>query len=415
MSKTEELKNFSYHGVSNKGNLRRSNEDRYAYFETVNGTFFIVCDGMGGIKGGKEAAEITIAEIERYVNEDWYEDPYELIRKIFEHANRKVFDFFFSKIQKPGTTLAVVLIRHNEVYYGHAGDSRIYYRTGKRLFQLTKDHSYVMNLVDRKIITEEEAKTHTRRNEITKAVGIHNEIEPTICKEPIRPADYDNILLCTDGLTNELSNQEISKIVLEETDTEKKAKKLLNEALDSGGLDNISIQLIRFYNTGRDINKRFIKQNVDTTNRYKITTILGLSAIIISLALILIINKPFEKNNKFEENIASKTNLLISKAQEKETLLKVFFYENTDLHKELLNYNLLVSEINYQHNPENKNIWLKYYIPVRRVYYYQVGKLLYSYPEIGKDNIIDIIIVNNKSELFFKPGEKLIIPIKKNN
>ena len=83
MSKTEELKNFSYHGLSNKGNLRRSNEDRYAYFETVNGTFFIVCDGMGGIKGGKEAAEITIAEIERYVNEDWYEDPFELMSGIF--------------------------------------------------------------------------------------------------------------------------------------------------------------------------------------------------------------------------------------------------------------------------------------------------------------------------------------------
>jgi len=106
---------------------------------------------------------------------------------------------------------------------------------------------------------------------------------------------------------------------------------------------------------------------------------------------------------------------LISKLQEKDTLLKAFFCEDTDLHKELLKYNLLVSEIKYDQNSSAKNTWLKYYIPVRRVYYYQVGKLLCTYPEIQKDNIIDIIIVNNKKELYFKPGEKLVIPIKKEN
>ncbi len=69
MTKTQELKNFSYFGVSHKGNIREENEDNYAYFETVNGTFFIVCDGMGGIEGGKEAAETAIREIEDFVSE----------------------------------------------------------------------------------------------------------------------------------------------------------------------------------------------------------------------------------------------------------------------------------------------------------------------------------------------------------
>ncbi len=413
MTKTQELKNFSYFGISHKGNIREKNEDEYSYFETVNGTFFIVCDGMGGIKGGKEAAETAVREIEKFASEEWFEDPVSLITESITRANNSVFYKFPEKQLKPGTTIVLVMIRHNQIYYAHAGDSRLYYFTGKKLFQLTKDHSYVMELVDKKIITEEEARGHSRRNEITKAVGTHSFIDPTICKNPIVPADNDYILLCSDGLVNELSNKEISDILNKKEETQTKSEKLLNKALESGGNDNITVQLIKFYNTGREKNIDFLKQNINKRNNFFLPAAIVLLIIIIAFFVFIFKNELFKDKEYANEESSNKTNLLISINQNKDTLVQVLFKSGRNINEEIKKYNISEIETGHAISQKKKDAFVKYYIPVKAKYTNRAGKLLLTYPEITKDNIIDIIIVNNKTEIFLKPGETFLIPKEK--
>lgn len=410
MTKTQELKNFSYFGVSHKGNIREENEDMYAYFETVNGTFFIVCDGMGGIKGGKEAAETTIREIEEFVSEEWFENPVNLIVESITRANNSVFFKFREKQLKPGTTIVLVLIRHNQIYYAHAGDSRLYYFTGKKLFQLTKDHSYVMKLVDKKIITEEEARSHNRKNEITKAVGIHSFIDPAICKKPISPADNDYILLCSDGLVNELTNKEISEILKESEETQTQAETLINRALESGGNDNITVQLVKFYNTGREKNIYFLKKNVNKRKERNLYAAIVFLIIIISSFVFIFKNELFPEKEYTNEEFSNKTKLLININDNKDTLVQIFFKSERNITEEIKKYNISESETGYTVSQNKNNVYVKYYIPVKAKYTNRAGKLLLTYPETTRDNIIDIIIVNNKTELFLKPGETFLIP-----
>ncbi len=415
MTKTQELKNFSYFGSSHIGNVREENEDSYAHFETVNGTVFILCDGMGGIKGGKEAAEITIKQIEKYITEDWEDNPQKLLQNSIEFANKKVCNFFRKKGTplKPGTTIVIVLIRDNKVYYAHVGDSRIYYQTGKKIFKLTKDHSYVMNLVDQKIITEEEAGEHVRRNEITKAIGIRETAEPTICNEAISPTDDDFILLCSDGLTNELSNKEILEVLLNNKKTDEKVDVLINDAIENGGNDNITVQLIRFYNTGKEANPDFIKKH--TKARSRIKPIYLFIFILILAGITTIIIRIGTKQNFIEkQNNISKSTLLLYKAKNKDSLIPIFLKAYVKPEEISEKYHLKPKDIGDSLGLIKSEKFIKYYIPVKVVYDYRAGKNIYSYPTIHKKNLIDIIIVNGKKELYFKPGEKIIIPKKEN-
>jgi len=413
MTKTQELKNFSYFGSSHIGNVREENEDSYAHFETVNGSVFVLCDGMGGIKGGKEAGEITIKQIEKYITEEWEDNPQKLIQNSIEFANNKVCNFFRKKgtALKPGTTIVIVLIRDNKVYYAHVGDSRIYYQTGKKLFKLTKDHSYVMNLVDKKIITEEEAREHVRRNEITKAIGIREIAEPTICNEPISPADDDFILLCSDGLTGELTNKEILDILLNNKKTDEKINILINNALENGGDDNITVQLIRFYNTGKDANPEFIKKQKKTRSRIK-PIYLFIFILILAGITTLTIKIGTKQNFIEKQNNISKSTLLLYKVKDKDSLISIFLKAYIKPGEILKKYHLKSNDIRGSSGLIMSENFIKYYIPVKAVYKYRVGKNIYSYPTIHKKNLIDIIIVNGKKELYFKPGEKIIIPKK---
>ena len=414
MTKTQELKNFSYFGSSHIGNVREENEDSFAHFETVNGTVFVLCDGMGGVKGGKDAAEITIKQIEKYITEDWEDNPQKLIQNSIEFANKKVCNFFRKKGTplKPGTTIVIVLIRDNMVYYAHVGDSRIYYQTGKKIFKLTKDHSYVMNLVDQNIITEEEAGEHVRRNEITKAVGIREFIEPTICKEPISPSDDDFILLCSDGLTNELSNKDILEILLNNKNPEEKNNLLISDALENGGNDNITTQLIRFYNTGKETNLEFIKKH--TKERRKIKPIIFVLFSVIFLSLMFLVFRNTGNIKLKKQNNNSKSTLLLQKGNNKDTLVNIFLKADITPKEIIEKYRLKENDISPVSGLIKKETFIKYYIPVKAIYRYGAGKNIYSYLPIHKENLIDIIIVNDKKELYFIPGDKVIIPKKEN-
>jgi len=411
MFHTQELNSFTYFGISHKGNVRENNEDKFAHIESINGNVFVLCDGMGGVQGGEIAAKITVESIDSFVSENWEEDPVRLILDAISFANKKVFDFFNNEnsILKAGTTLVLVLVRTNKVYYAHVGDSRIYYQTGKKLFQITNDHSYVMGLVKKKIISEEESQEHPRKNEITKAIGIKQTVEPTICSSPLYPADYDSILLCSDGLTNEVTKKEIINILLNNKySIEKKSNTLINTALENGGNDNVTVQLITFYNTGKTKNKAF-KSNIKTKTKDKYIFFSSLIILVLLISFFLIKEeKPLIKDTDIEHS--KNSSLLFHTKHKQDTIINIFINNTQNIQTLLTSFKLTHDKIGHASSLVKTFGYVKYYIPVKAVYKYQVGKFIFSYPEINSEKLIDIIIVNNKQELFFKPGENIIVP-----
>jgi len=410
LTKTQELKNFSYFGITHVGNVRAENEDFYDYFETINGSAFIICDGMGGVKGGKIAAETAVLEIKLFLSEEWNEDPKSLMAEAVSRANNAIFERFSSETQKPGTTVVLALIRQNKIWYTHAGDSRLYYFTGKKLFQLTKDHSYVMDLVDKKIISEDEAATHPRRNEITKALGIQFLIDPSICNKSLEPADNDHLLLCSDGLVNELSNKEISEILINEKDTKAKAKKLLKKALDNGGIDNITIQLLTFYNTGKDENIDFLKERLTNKSKRKYKIITFFFSIIIILTTGFFLKEFIIKEKTVVQNSSYKSGLTVFKSDGTDTLVELFLLNDLETKQILEKFHADMGEIGHVTGKSDATELSKYYIPVKCIRSFRTGSVMYSIPDISKKNMIDIMIANNKEKMYFSPGEIYIIP-----
>ena len=139
-----------------------------------------------------------------------------------------------------GATLEILLIINDDIYIGHAGDSRIYRLRKDVLKKLTKDHSYIENLIEDGKITREEAVKHPDKNMVTKGIGNSKLVEPDVIHKKFN--DGDTILMCTDGLTNMVSEERIKEILKEEGDV---SKKLTDEANKNGGMDNITVVVIK--------------------------------------------------------------------------------------------------------------------------------------------------------------------------
>lgn len=409
MTKTKELKNFEYHGETHIGNVRNENEDAFAYIDSVNGSLFVICDGMGGIKGGKLAAETAVEEIKRCFSLEWFDNPKDLLTESVIRANTAVFNLFPEAIMKPGTTVILALIRNNKIWYAHAGDSRIYYYSGKKLFQLTRDHSYVANLVEQKILSEEEALNHPRKNEITKAIGIHAFIDPSICPKPIETADNDYLLLCSDGLINELSKKEVSQVLSEESNIQHKTEELLKKALDKGGVDNITLQLVRFFNTGREEREIFLppRKKEERTRKYKLITLFFSIVIIISFFFLIRDFIKIKKTTHIEKAIKSNLNVKIN--NKKDTLRELFLLSTMKTDEISKRFNIHISELGYE-SVNIQHSYKKYFIPVVSINLIGISPALYSSVLNNSNSLINIMIANRKNELYFKPGEVLIFP-----
>lgn len=246
--KTKPLKTFEEAVLSDIGNVRESNQDAYARYSGINGELFVVCDGMGGTDLGAEAAQLACDTIVRVVSGKWEENPAALIDRALKKANTAVFHLSKSKSKTAGTTAVLVLIRDTLLWYAHVGDSRLYYRSGERFFPLTKDHSLVQRLIDDGLISRHEAVFHPDRNVVLKSLGIEATVKPDIVSDALQPGNGDSVLICTDGLTNELDDDAIHAILSENIPPDEKVKRLVDEAKSYGGSDNITVQLIRFYN-----------------------------------------------------------------------------------------------------------------------------------------------------------------------
>ena len=419
--KTKELKNFDYSGLSDKGKVRLNNEDKYGYFDTINGDIFIVSDGIGGNNAGDKAAELTISSIADFFSKEWYSNiQYALLQSI-EFANSEILSISNRKpeLSGMGATISIVLIRDNEIFFAHAGDSRIYFYTEKKIFRLTNDHSFVQNLIYEKIITEEEALEHPKRNEITKALGIKTKVEPEICKNPIYPSDKDIILLCTDGLTTKIKDKEICKILDTKISVKDKVNKLVETANKNGGEDNITVQLIKFFNLEKSEKSKEFTKKTNLFKKHKgffiifitIIAIITSAYYLIDLILREIKDEQSEYQNIKTENAVSFVFAL--KKNRKDTITTVFIENNKDILFELSKYNVEAPEIGYPTALRNtKSFYYKFFVPVQAIYKVRAGDEILILEKIFKISFETILQVNNKHEFFLKPGEILIIPKK---
>ena len=232
------------------GKARDMNQDYY-YISSPEDPLkiYILADGMGGYNGGEIASKLATTTALSYIQSNFENTPKEredilkLVKSAMEYANMVVYEK--SKEQKDldgmGTTLEVCLIYNNKLYLGHVGDSRIYRLRGEFFRKLTHDHSYVQKLVKDGTITQEEADHHPKKNMLMKALGCTAFVEPDVTVKGFIKDDV--ILICSDGLTNMVEEQEIYNILKKEGTLA--AEKLVEKANENGGYDNITAIVIR--------------------------------------------------------------------------------------------------------------------------------------------------------------------------
>lgn len=237
-------------GKTDVGAVRSRNEDAFDYGVLSDGTSWaIVCDGMGGVHGGKIAStaaiEMVSEKIKKCYNPSMSVSSLEnLLLSSITTANVNVFDrgVFDNSLKGMGTTIVAALVKNNEVCIAHVGDSRAYIIRKNSIEQLTKDHSLVQEMLDKGQITKEEYENNPIKNIITRAMGVDEDID--IEFDYVNLNNDESLLLCTDGLSGMVSDRKMLEIY-QTTDFELLADKYIEEANNNGGSDNITVVIMK--------------------------------------------------------------------------------------------------------------------------------------------------------------------------
>lgn len=236
--------------LTDRGCKREANEDWMTHFESPNGLVAVVCDGMGGHVGGKIASHTAVDAIKQYMMEERTGSPTELIVESMNVASKAIISKANDQpdLTGMGATCVMLIVRNGKVYIGSVGDSRVYLVRNHRIRQLTKDQSYVQMLVDAGSITAEQARHHPRKNEITNALGLKIMQPATVLPEAISPEAGDCFLLCSDGLSGMVSDNDICKVVSRQSERtqQQRVEELVHRAKQNGGVDNITCQIVEF-------------------------------------------------------------------------------------------------------------------------------------------------------------------------
>ena len=234
---------------SDIGKVREINQDSYYISDSLDEVqLYMLADGMGGCQGGEIASKLAIQSAKNYIENNFKEiekdrdSIIQLVGSSMEYANMIVYEKSKEnkELEGMGTTLDVCLIYNSRIYIGHVGDSRVYRIRKEFMRRLTKDHSYVQTLVDDGTITKEEAYSHPKKNMLTKALGCVQTVEPDVYTKTFIKDDI--ILMCSDGLTNMIREENIYEIIKQ--DKENAIENLVKQANDNGGLDNITVVII---------------------------------------------------------------------------------------------------------------------------------------------------------------------------
>lgn len=237
--------------VSEVGLVRKNNEDCFCINKDLG--LFAVADGMGGHRAGEVASKLAIKTLQEslYKKLSFFSDQPRILAEAVHDANREVYRV--SSMQENyrgmGTTLTACLIygeRYGEkkLAVAHVGDSRVYLIRGNNIFRLTEDHSLVQEMVNMGGITEDQAFCHPQRNVLVRALGTTAEVEVDVLNQELLKKDI--LLLCTDGLTSHLRDEEILSVVMAAGDPGSRVRNLRQETFKRGATDNVTIILIEF-------------------------------------------------------------------------------------------------------------------------------------------------------------------------
>lgn len=231
------------------GRKREINQDYvFATDETIGNlpNLLVVADGMGGHRAGDFASRFTVEVLAEEVQNSKETHPEQILGNAIQIANERLMEEAAkdSRLEGMGTTLVAATILDHVLYFANVGDSRLYL-INKEIRQLSKDHSMVEEMVRLGGLTEEEAKHHPDKNIITRAMGVKDKVEPDFFEYRLKGGD--TILMCSDGLTNMVDDDEIFQIVKSARDIVEAVETLIQRANENGGSDNIGIVLAQPY------------------------------------------------------------------------------------------------------------------------------------------------------------------------
>ena len=236
------------------GNYREINQDNYYLngsvltdvnkprihkHTSVSDGLFAVCDGMGGENDGEIASRLVVDSLGEY-------DPEDNIREIISKANNKICQHIIETKNNSGSTLVMAAIENFKADIYNIGDSRCYLIRGNDITQLSKDHTMTNDLVQAGKLTEEEAKSDKRRHQLTQHLGIFpEEMSISVYHKTVELFENDILLMCTDGLSDVLTNEEILEIVKDNDNTNTLALELAEDALNNGSKDNVTAMVVK--------------------------------------------------------------------------------------------------------------------------------------------------------------------------
>ena len=234
---------------SDVGKVRESNQDAYAMGELSDGAVWaVVCDGMGGHAGGNIASGIAVNSISQCICSSFRSGmSFSALKNLFSSAisaaNINIYDKAKAdpSLKGMGTTAVVVIAFENNAYIAHAGDSRVYFADNESITQVTEDHSVVQQMVNSGTLTKEEAQISPYKNLITRALGLEENVsfDFTTVSFP----DSGKLILCSDGLSNMVSDEKILSLV-SDSDVHEYAHRLVDAANEAGGTDNSTVVVI---------------------------------------------------------------------------------------------------------------------------------------------------------------------------
>ncbi len=232
-------------GLSDPGLVRTVNQD--SYYLDPDGRFFIVADGMGGHAGGQEASRIATDTIRAHLEAYWnYEEPPQrLLEESFVKANKAIIKDQMAHPERAdmGTTVVAALFREEDrVWCAHIGDSRLYRLRGSKLQQLTDDHTWVSLALRAGDLTQDQARMHPRRHILSRCLGREDMGKVEVQSFEVQPSD--RLMLCSDGLTEELSDHMIALHLKSIRACDKAAGALIKAAKNHGGRDNITVVIV---------------------------------------------------------------------------------------------------------------------------------------------------------------------------
>ncbi|MCK5822750.1 MAG: LysM peptidoglycan-binding domain-containing protein [Bacteroidales bacterium] len=395
---------FEFGNLTDTGRIKEHNKNASIDFKINNGHGFVVCKGIDGKEGGGAiASKIAVNSIKQYFVNKNFTDISKALTNAIIFANYEIYNQAQKnfKYNEMGTSIVIVIFVKDKIYYAYVGNSRLYVLRNNNLQRLTKDHTIVQNLIDKGEIAENETKNHPDKNQLLNTLGLKKEVKFGICKQAIKIENEDLILLCSDGLTNMMNDDEILEIIKDKnTSVKHKALNLINQANSNGGEDNTTVQLIRFFDSSSqqhielDENNKFSKKSY---TKYIVGVII---TIVLVLSGYFIYDNLFSNKNESQITSMLKTNnnnkLLVSNINTKTKKNPVSIVTTKTSEKKII-----------KKNDETK----KKSEPFRLTYNLQKGDNFYRLGIRFNLTVSELEEINSIKAIHLRAHQKVIIPL----